>query len=506
VAVVDDPVAGSAVRSPAISRRAMLAGMTSVIAAGAGWYFWSRNSSAPPAHPRAVAVLPFQPLVEHLGNESLELGMADALINRLSGLPGVVVAPLSSVRGYGDRGQDPLAAGRELRVSAVLESNVQIQPERVRLTARLLDVESGAALWSGQFDEQLSDLFLVQDALARQIVEALEIPLTRMSIDRLSRRPTSDLEAWQLYLKGRFNWGTRAEDGLRQAIVFYEAALAADPEFALAAAGLADAWAVLAIFSLDPPVQALDRARRAAQRAVALDPELAEAQASLGHVMVHGDRDWKGGEALFRKSLALNSTYAQAAFWLGNNLCMQGDLAGALTHARLAQAMEPVSVPFAANVGLIQYYVRDFDGARRTLADLFATLPNYPLVRRYLARVLMAQGNLPEAFELLRGHEKEHAPGWMSDVGRLFALDGQVEAARREILRIESLGEQGFGVGYDLALIHAPLGEVDEALHALQRGVADGSPLIGFLNVEPQFDVIRDDARFRAISRALTLG
>jgi DNA-binding winged helix-turn-helix (wHTH) protein/TolB-like protein len=506
-----EPEAGASVTepvppAPSISRRVLLAGMTSAVAAGAGWYLWTRRPASVPAHAPTVAVLPFQPLVESASNESLELGMADALINRLSGLPGVVVAPWSSVRQYRDRDQDPLAAGRELRVRAVLESNIQIQPERVRLTARLLDVENGAALWSGQFDEELRDFFVVQDALARQIVEALEVPLTRTALARLNRRPTSDLEAWQLYLKGRFHWGTRNENGLRQAIAYYEAALAADPGLAPAAAGLSDAWAVLAVFSIDPPVQAMDHARRAAQSAVALDAELAEAQASLGHVLVQGDRNWKGGEAQFHKALALNPSYGQAMFWLANVSCMQGDMAAALSHARQAQAMEPLSAAFAGNVGLIQYFARDFDGARRTLTDLVATVPAYQLSRRFLARVHMALGNLPEAFELLRGHEMEHAPGWMSDVGRLLALDGQIDAARREVARIKGLGAKGFGVGFDLAIIHAALGERDEAIHALQRSLKDGSQLVGFLNSEPQFDAIRDDSRFRAVSRALALG
>jgi DNA-binding winged helix-turn-helix (wHTH) protein/TolB-like protein/Flp pilus assembly protein TadD len=497
---------GATAGSGVISRRGILAGLASAIAAGAAWFYWSRRPL--PADPQSptIAVLPFQPLLESVSNESLELGMADALINRLSALPGVIVTPWSSVRRYRDRTQDPLAAGRELHVAAVLESNIQIQPERVRLTARLLDVESGAAIWSGRFDEKIGDFFVVQDALARQIVEALEVPLTRTSLARLNRRPTSDLEAWQLYLKGRFHWATRTESGFRQAITYYEAALAADPGLALAAAGLADTWTVLALFCIDPPMASLDRARRAAERAVALDPESAEAQAALGHVMVQKDRDWEGAVIRFREALELNPAYTQAVFWLGNTLCMRGDTESALAHARKAQAMEPASVVFAANVGLIQYYARDFDAARVTLAELIATVPTYQLARRFLVRVLMAQGNFPPALELLRGREVEYAPGCMSDVGRLYALDGQVEVAQREITRLERLGEKGFGVGYDLALIHTALGDHDAALQALERCVTDRSQMVGFLNSEPQFDAIRDDPRFRAVSRSLALG
>ncbi|MCX7063543.1 MAG: winged helix-turn-helix domain-containing protein [Proteobacteria bacterium] len=448
VASHEAPAAGAA------TRRWILAGLTSIAAAGVGWLLWPGRSDAPPRRPASIAVLPFQPLLENAGNEALEVGMADALITRLSNMPGVVVAPFSSVRRYVDHGQDPLAVGRELKVAAVLESHIQVQSDRIRLTARLLDVGSGKALWAGQFDERSSDFFVVQDALARQVVDALEVELSAAAQQRLRRHDTDNLEAWQLYLQARFAWGTRTQDGFRRAIALYEAALALDPNFALAAAGMADAWAVMAVFNMLPPSAAFPRARAAAERAIALDAQLAEAQAAL----------------------------------------------------ELAQSIEPMSVAFAANVGLIQYLARDYSAARERLATLVDTAPQYAMARRLLVRVLLMQGEAGKALALLQGHESDRTPGSFSDVGRALALDGQRDAARAEIARVEAFGAQGFGVGYDLAIIWTALGEYEQALAALERGVDDGSQLIGFLNSEPGLDPIRQEPRFRAVSQRLGLG
>ncbi len=488
------------------TRRWVLAGLGVSAALGVGGILWSRRTTSPAHGPESIAVLPFQPLIESTANAALELGMADTLIARLSGLPGMVVAPFSSVRPYAGRGQDPLMAGRELNVSAVLESHIQVQDDRVRLTARLLDVDTGAALWSGRFDERLGDFFAVQDALAQQVVDALAVELSTGSRQRLSRHDTDNVEAWQLYLRGRFYWGMRNEDGFRRAIEFYDAALALDPKFALPAAGLADTWAVMGVFNMLPPANAFAQARAAALRAIALDGELAEAQAALGHVMVQADRDWKGGERQYRLALTLRPTYGQAVMWLANNYCFQGRIADALEHAQRAQSMEPLSVAFAANVGMIQYFARDFDSANERLAGLVEAVPQYAVARRFLVRVLLARGEVHKALATLEGHEADDTPGGFADYGRALALDGQHEAARREISRVEGLGAKGFGVGYDMSLICAALGERDQALAALERGLHDSSQIIGFLNSEPALDGIRDEPRFRAVSQRLGLG
>ena len=305
--VPEAPAATPLPEQPAHSRRWLLAGLGGLaVAAAVGGVLWSRRSVQTTRLPRSIAVLPFRPLVEQAPDQAMELGIAETLINRLSSLPDVTVTPLSSVRRYADSEQDPLAAGRDLDVAAVIEGHVQFQPDRVRLTARLLDVGTGAALWTGSFDEKPDDYFALQDSLARQLVDALSVDLSEEAQQRLTQHYTDNVEAWQLYLNGRYQFERRNEEGIRKAIEYYEAAERVDPRFALPAVGLADAWAAFGVFGVIPPGEAFPRARLAAERAISLDGQLAAAQASLGHVLVQQSRDWAGGERQYRHALKLN--------------------------------------------------------------------------------------------------------------------------------------------------------------------------------------------------------
>lgn len=490
---------------PRHSRRWLLAAGGAALAGLAGAAYWlgrpTRRSGLPPT----VAVLPFKPLVEAAGNDAVELGITESLINRLSELPDVVVSPLSSVRRFSGQGTDAREAGRTLRVAAVLEGHVQVEQDRLRLTARLIDVSEGRSLWAGSFNEHLDDFFSVQESLSNQIVQALSLELSEAQRDRLGRRDTADAEAWQLYLNGRYHWDRKTEDGFLRSIEFYEAAAARDPKFALPYAGLADAYAVLGVFDLRPPDSVFPRARAAAQRAIELDPQLGEAHASLGHVATQYDRDWREGERLYRHALELRPTYAQAVMWLANNHLMRGRLPEALAEARQAQLLEPMSLTFAANVGLVLGYAGRLGPALVQLQDLAEAAPQAPVVRHHLARLHIFRGEPVEAIRLLEGF-KAPAPGSLSNLGRAYALAGRADDARAEAARLQQLAQQGFGVGYDMALIYAALGERERTLAALESALTDHSQMIGFINADPGFDSLREEPRFRAVVARLGLG
>jgi len=480
------------------SRRWLLAAGGAALAGAAGAALWLHGPRQRQGLPATIAVLPFKPLLEPDADAAIELGITETLINRLSELPGIIVSPLSSVRRFAGAGVDPLQAGRTLRVAAVLEGHVQLDEDRLRLTARLVDVRDGRSLWAGRFNEPLGDFFAVQESLANQVVVALSVELSDEQRNRLARRDTADPEAWQLYLNGRYHWNRKSEQGLLRSIEFYEAAVQRDPTFALPHAGLADAFAVLGVYDLRPPAIVYPQARSAAQRAVELDDRLAEAHASLGHVAVQFDRDWREGEQLYRFSLSLRPSYAQAVMWLANNHLIQGRTAEALSEARHAQLLEPLSLTFAANVGMVLAYTGHLDTAYQQLAGLLEATPDSGLVRHHLARVHIFRGEPMEAIRLLEGF-RARAPLGLSNLGRAYALVGRTADARAEISMLVDLGRQGIGVGNHLALIHAALGERGPALAALETGLGDHSQPMGFVNVDPGFDALRDEPRFRAV-------
>lgn len=487
------------------SRRWLLLAGAAAAAGLAGVAWWRREGPAATGIPQSIAVLPFNPLLEQDGNAAIELGITESLINQLGALPGIVVLPLSSVRGYSGTATDPLQAARELGVAAVLAGHVQIDRNRLRVTARLLDAGSGRALWSGRFNEHLDDFFVVQESLADQVVRALSLELSPEQRVRLARRDTADPEAWQLFLNGRYQFRLRTEDGLRRALEFYEAAVKRDPSFALPRAGITDVLTFQAVFGVRPPASVLPRADAEAQLAVELDQELAEAYLSLGHLKVQFYRMWREAERLYRHSLSLRPEQARGRLLLANCLMMQGHTDEALAEGRRSQVIEPADVTFAANVGMLLTFARRFDLAHELLSGLLETGPDSALVRHNLARLHVLRGEPREAIGLLDGYNGR-APGSFSNLGRAYAVAGLENEARSEIARLVALGEKGFGVGFDAALIHAALGDKDAALSALELGLRDLSQMMLYLNVEPGFDRLRDEPRFRAVVDRLGLG
>lgn len=493
------PATDSAAETPAprLSRRRLLAGAgTAALAVAAGAWWWTRPDARRPA---SLAVLPFKPLAGNAREEAVELGVAELLINRLSALPGLVVAPLSSVLRYSGPEQDPLAAARELDVESVLEGHVQILEGRIRLTARLLEAASGRSLWAGDFTERLDDFFAVQDSLARQLVAALAPNLPHDARERLYRHETEDVEAWQLYANGRYHVARRSEASIRQAIEYFRAAERRDPSFALAAAGLSEALAMLGVFDIEPPDAAMHQAREAAARALAADATVAEAHTAMGQVVTQFARDLETGRAHYQRALGLRPDLALAHAYMALSLTMSGRVLDAQAAIAQAQRLEPASIPYNSIGGFVAYFNRSYGEAGQRLASIVRAVPDAPLPRQFLARVLLIQGRGDDALALLEGRN-EPAPGALSSLGRALAMSGRREGALAEVARLESLGARGFGVGFDLSLLHLALGDQAAALAALERAVGDRSQMGSYVEIEPALDPLRGDARFRAIA------
>jgi TolB-like protein/Flp pilus assembly protein TadD len=467
---------------------------------------WRDEEPRPPPAGRAtLAVLPFKPVVATDRDEALEFGMADTLILRLSGIAGMAVSPLSSVRRYSALDSDALAAGRELGVRSVLDGSVQRSGERLRVTARLMSVDDGRQLWSGRFDEQYTDIFAVQDSIADRVTAALAVQLTSVEQQRLARRPTSDSIAYDLFLNGRYYWNRRSSPvNLQKSIDYYSQAVARDPQFALAYSGLADALAVQAVFAAREPREVYPAALQAAERALHLDPDLAEAHATRGHIRLNFQHDWPGALEDFDEAIRHDPRYAMARVWRGLWLVFVGRTDEGLAELATAVELEPSSMPPVVTYARGLYSARRYGEAAGALERVVEVEPQNMLARSLLASVYIELGRFDEAL-VLATDVAGKAPGGFSVAAVALARAGRTDEARAALDRLVELSQHRYVPAYDIALVHAALGDVDEAFQWLDRALAEPSALLGNLRVDRVLDPLRGDPRYREIERRLRL-
>lgn len=446
----------------------------------------------------AIAVLPFHSLVPESPGPALALGMADTLITQLSRIPGLKVSSLSAVLPFGAPDRDPLAAGRALRVDAILEGTLQVESQRLRVSARLLQVVDGLALWSNDFDEPMASLFGVQDAVARKVVVALALCLSPEQARRMSQPATLSTAAYRHYVSGLYLWKRRAPE----AAAHFEAALREDPQYASAWVGLAGALAAQAVYGHATPGSVFPRAKEAAQRAVALAPDLAAARAAVAHVLVQYEHSYREGEQEYLRALSLDPSDANTWMRLALVRAMLGRLDDALVDMTRARSLEPMTLSYPANLAFLLYLMRDYAAAERELRHVLALDASLDPARAILGRVLLELDDAEGAIREFRG-QRGPVPGSDGDLGRAYARAGRREEASAEIKRLEGRGKQGYGVAYDLAGILAALGQTRAACAALQRALQDHSQLVGMLGSDPAMDPLRGEACFAEVEREL---
>ena len=493
-----EPVSPAPVTAPRPPRRWMLVGLlaaTALVALFLGARALWRGEARVV---ESVAVLPFKPLSAEAANPALELGMADTLITQLSRIPGLRVSPLTAARSFDAPDRDPLAAGRALGVEAVLEGSLQVDRQRLRVSARLLRVSDGRALWSDDFDEPMENLFALQDTVARQVVAALSLRLSPEQSQRVTRPATRSMAAYQHYVSGLYLWQRRMPSAAEQ----FEAALQEDPQYAEAWSGLAGALAAQGVYGYAPPQSVFPRAKQAALQAMALQPELASAHAALAHVLVQYERRYWEGEQEYLRALRLDPADANTWMRLALVRAMLGRLEEAQRDMARARDLEPMNLAYATNLGLILYLRRDFAAASRELQRVLELEPSFDSARALLGRVSLAQGDADGAIREFRQQQRP-VPGGDGDLGRAHARAGDREQALSEIERLQQRGAEGFGVAYDIAGIHAALGEVPQACEALQRALGDFSQLIGFIGSDPAMDPLRDQPCLATVQRQL---
>lgn len=345
----------------------------------------------------------------------------------------------------------------------------------------------------------MTSLFQLQDAVARKAVTALAVKLSSEQAQRLARPATRSMTAYQHYVSGLYLWQRRLPEATQQ----FETALREDPAYAQAWAGLAGALAAQGVYGYAPPNDVFPRARQAALQAIALDPGLARARGALAHVLVQYDRRYQEGEREYLAALRLDP--ADATTWMRLALvrAMQGRLDDALADMTHARDLEPLTLSFATNVGLILYLKRDYARASEELERVLQLDPGFDSARALLGRVLLAQGDADAAIREFSA-QRVPVPGGDGDLGRAFAMAGRIEQAHAEIERLNRRASDGYGVAYDLAAIHAALGESVLACAALRRAVDDHSQLVGFLASDPAIDPLRGLDCLDAVQKQLS--
>lgn len=448
--------------------------------------------------PQTLAVLPFKPLVAEGRDESLELGMTDSLIVKLSAMEGVVIHPLSSVRRFAATDQDPLAAGRALGAQAVLDGLLQLRDGKLRVSARLLDVSTGQQLWAGSFDEPFTTIFGVQDAITARVSEALRAPLSKRISGNVAQRATADSEAYLLYANGRLAWSRLTEPSLLQAISYFERAIERDPRYALAHSGLSDSYAMLGVFGMRAPREVFPLARTAVEKALEIDPDLAAAHATLGHIKVQFDLDWNGGMAEYSRAIELDPAHAPTYHYRGILFALRGDIARSLADLQRAQQLEPLWIAPRAATGNVLVNARRYGEAIEHLTRTLALDERANNVRAFLGRAYLHSGDPARALEEFRKRDGQ-VPGGYRDVPQALAMLGRRDEALAELQRVLEVAKQRHVQSIDIATIYSSLGDTANALRYLEQGYDDRSTNLGFIVQDPSFDKLHAEPRFVAL-------
>lgn len=476
----------------------LLSGLAVAVAV---WFFVRSRSPIAELPVKTIAVLPFKNLSGQSGDEYLILGLADTLITSLGNLRQVVTLPTSSVLKYADA--DPLTAGRQLGVDAVIDGRFQRLNDRLRVTVQLIRTSDGAPLWSEKFDETFTDVFAVQDATTERVSQALALRLSGEEKKLLARTLTVNAEAYQLYLRGRFFWNKRTADGLKKGIQYFTQATEKDPGYAQAWAGLADCYSLLSYYSLASPQEAFPKAKAAAQQALSFDDSLAEAHTSLALALMAYDRDGAAAEREYQRALALNPNYPTAHQWYAEYLTAQGRFDEALAEIKSARELDPLSLITNSIEGFVYYYARRYDQSAAQLQKLLELDADFWPARWFLGWTLSAQGNHQQAIaELERARQLSgNNTGVIAELGRAYAVAGQREDARRTLQELLAQAKTGYVTPYSIAAIYMGLGEHDEALAWLRKAETERAWEYLYLKVDPKFDALRAHPRY-AVARA----
>jgi eukaryotic-like serine/threonine-protein kinase len=458
---------------------------------------------------KSVAVLPFENMSTDPENEYFSDGITDDIIAQLSKVSALKVISRTSSMQYKKTTKKITTIADELGVGAVLEGSVRRAGTRVRIVVHLVDPRTEKHLWGETFDRQLSDIFEVQSEVAQQITGALSLALSPEEKQRVEKKATGDVEAYNLCLLGRFHANKWAEADVLKGIEYFQQAIAKDPAYGVAYAGLADAYELLSIgFSSKPPAEYLALAKTMALKALEMDDSLAEAHTSLAYARWLSDLDWAGAEREFKRALELKSSYVMAHEWYAEFLAAQGRHEEAVAEIKRAQQLDPLAVPVTRAVGWVLYYARRYDEAIVELNKALAMNPEFLGARLVLWWVYVAKRDIDAAITDIRREAEK--PGLRTLKKLLLAYAcaaaGNKEEAAGLLWEVEAKVAEENRLALLAAMLFTELGEIDRAFEQLQRAYQFREPGLLFLKVAPWAEPLRPDPRYGALVERIGLG
>ena len=454
----------------------------------------------------SVAVLPFSDMSPEQDQEFFCDGIAEEIINALAKIDGLRVVARTSAFAFKGRNEDIREIGGSLNVNTVLEGSVRKSGDVIRVTAQLINVSDGFHLWSERFDRQVTDVFAIQDEIAEAVVDMLKIKLGRET--SIVRRYTENVDAYMLYLKGRYHWNKRSEEGLRKGLECFDKAIQQDAEYALAHAGLADSYNLLGFYGVEKPNMAFPRAQAAARKALEMDKDMAEAHTALGFSRMFFDWDWVGAERDFVRAIELSPRYPTANHWYAELMVLTGRNEEAIAQSKRALESDPLSLIINTLLGWAPHYERRYDRAIKQYLRTLELDASFVPAHFFLGLTYIRKSRFEEAiaeFQQAMSLFGDNALFLISQ-GYAYASAGNHDEARAVLRETEHLGQRSYEQPYYRAAVHLALGDAETTFQCLNRTVEAHDTWAAFLRVDPIWDELRSDTRFTELLSQVGLG
>jgi len=455
----------------------------------------------------SIAVLPLENLSGDRDQEYFADGMTDALISNLAKIGSLTVISRTSVMRYKKTEKSLPEIARELKVDAVVEGTVLTYGQRLRITVQLIDARTDRHLWNKSYERDMRDVIALQNEVARAVAREIQVKLTPHEEELLAKIRQIKPEAYQAYLKGRFFREKRTGEDLKKAIECFEQAIEVDPNYAMSYAGVADSFLLLPQYSPFPPKEAYLKAKEAALKALEIDNTLAEAHASLAMIKVVSDLDWEGAEKEFKRAIELNPSYATAHHWYAFWLMWMERHDESVAEIKLAKELDPLSLIINANVGFMLFYARRYDEAIEQYQNSLEMYPNFDELHRYIGMAYEQKGMYKEAVKEFKEAISLSGDLWkhIAELGRTYAVMGKRREAMNVIDELKELSERKHVSMYNIAAIYTALDRKNQAFEWLEKAYKGSEDMRLYLKVDPWFDNLRSDPRYKALLQKMGL-